>query len=73
MTIELDIDDETELERGDCTALLLLVDPYTGGTSEDELTPEELLDEALGYAGLPANLTARVAVPGRYVCGVGFK
>jgi hypothetical protein len=26
-TIELDIDDETELEIGDCTALLLLVDP----------------------------------------------
>jgi len=73
-TAELDTDDETELETGDCTTLLLLVDPYTGGTSEeDELTPPTLLDEAPGYTGLPANLTARVVVPGTYDCGVGFK
>ena len=73
MTIELDVIDETELEIGDCTTLLLLVDPYTGGTSEDELPPPTLLDEAPGYAGLPASLTANVVVPGTYDCGVGFK
>lgn len=65
-TIELDIIDETELETGDWTTLLLLVEPYTGGTSEDELTPDALLD-APGYAGLPANLTAIFVVPGKYV------
>lgn len=65
-TIELDIIDETELETGDWTTLLLLVEPYTGGTSEDELIPDALLD-APGYAGLPANLTAIFVVPGRYV------
>jgi hypothetical protein len=71
-TIELDIIDETELETGDWTTLLLLVEPYTGGISEDELIPDALLD-APGYAGLPASLTAKFVVPGRYVWGVGFK
>jgi len=73
-TAELEADDGTELETGDCTTLLLLDDPYTGGTSEeDELTPPTLLDEAPGYTGLPANLTASVVVPGTYDCGIGFK
>lgn len=71
-TIELDVDDETELETGAWTKVLLLVEPYTGGTCEDELTPDALLDNP-GYAGLPANLTAKVVVPGRYVWGVGFR